>query len=123
VKRESEEKAARMKRESEEKAAQIKQESEQRRREAEEKESTRAELRQIHQSMSENFRRLFDADSVTKERLTVVEDKHTELEKTIHTVESHHAQLAWKIDRLEARTEMNEATLSKHDHDIDSTEG
>jgi hypothetical protein len=120
VKRESEEKAARMKRESEEKAAQIKRESEQRRREAEEKESTRAELRQIHQSMSENFRRLFDADSVTKERLTVVEDKHTELEKTVHTVENHHAQLAWKIDRLEARTERNEATVSKHDHDIDA---
>jgi hypothetical protein len=119
MKRESEEKAAQMKRESEEKAAQIKRESEQRRREAEEKESTRAELRQIHQSMSENFRRLFDADSVTKERLTVVEDKHTELEKTVHTVENHHAQLAWKIDRLEARTEMNEARVSKHDHDID----
>jgi hypothetical protein len=109
-----------MKRESEEKAAQIKRESEQRRREAEEKESTRAELRQIHQSMSENFRRLFDADSVTKERLTVVEDKHTELEKTVHTVENHHAQLAWKIDRLEARTERNEARVSKHDHDIDA---
>jgi hypothetical protein len=124
MKRESEEKAAQMKRESEEKAAQMKRKSEEKaaqmKREAEEKESTRAEFRRIHQSMSENFGRLFDADSVTKERLTVVEDKHTELEKIVHTVENHHAQLAWKVDRLETRTGMNEARVSKHGHDIDA---
>jgi hypothetical protein len=34
-------------------------------------------------------------------------------------VENHHAQLAWKLDRLEARTGMNEAKVSKHDQDID----
>jgi hypothetical protein len=113
------EKIAQLKRESEEREAQMRRESEQRQRYEETKESTSAAFKQIHYKMDENFRKLFEADHSTRQRLTVVEDKHTELERTVHTVGNHHALLERKLDRLEARTVMNEATVSKHDHDID----
>jgi hypothetical protein len=54
-----------MKRESEEREAQMRRGEEQRQRD-ETKESTSAELRQIHQSMDENFRKLFEADLLPK---------------------------------------------------------
>jgi hypothetical protein len=51
------------------------------RKDEETKESTSAAFKQIHYKMDENFRKLFEADHSTRQRLTVVEDKHTELEK------------------------------------------